>query len=325
MRLLRRIFGPGSGSADGAGSGAAIMAGNYVQGPAAGGSTDNALVRWDGTTGRLVQNSANGPYATDAGLLGLATTAPTHSVTVASSAVATAVGLYNTADQTTNYERLALRFAANRAEIAMETAGTGTVRDLRLMTSNGTSALNLGVSGIVTIVGGAAQIRPSSSVTMSVFGAITTHASTGGVVLGQLNNLSASSGIQTPVVVSATVAQSSTAGYKALQVNITESSTGSGQKDLLSLEIGGSQRARVGNDGNLFSSMGTAIPAGGAAGTGLFVSSTSGFGVYYGSGAPSVSAAKGSLYLRSDGSGVNDRMYVNTDGGTTWTAVVTVA
>jgi hypothetical protein len=31
-----------------------------------------------------------------------------------------------------------------------------------------------------------------------------------------------------------------------------------------------------------------------------------------------------SLYMRSDGSGVNDRMYVNTDSGTTWTAVVTV-
>jgi hypothetical protein len=48
-------------------------------------------------------------------------------------------------------------------------------------------------------------------------------------------------------------------------------------------------------------------------------------GVYFGSGAPTVSAAKGSLYLRSDGSGVNDRMYVNTDAGTTWTAVTTVA
>jgi hypothetical protein len=30
----------------------------WVDGPAAGGSTDNAIARWDGTTGRLIQNSA---------------------------------------------------------------------------------------------------------------------------------------------------------------------------------------------------------------------------------------------------------------------------
>lgn len=69
----------------------------------------------------------------------------------------------------------------------------------------------------------------------------------------------------------------------------------------------------------------TAIPAGGAAGSGYKFSSTSNFGVFFGSGAPTLSAAKGSLYLRSDGTGVNDRMYVNTNGSTTWTAVVTVA
>ena len=69
----------------------------------------------------------------------------------------------------------------------------------------------------------------------------------------------------------------------------------------------------------------TAIPAGGTAGSGYKFSSASNFGVFFGSGAPTLSAAKGSLYLRSDGSGVNDRMYVNTNGSTTWTAVVTVA
>jgi hypothetical protein len=64
-----------------------------------------------------------------------------------------------------------------------------------------------------------------------------------------------------------------------------------------------------------------------AAGGTLFfgTGSTSGLGVYAGSGAPTISAAKGSLYLRTDGSGTSDRMYVNTDAGTTWTAVTTVA
>lgn len=44
-----------------------------------------------------------------------------------------------------------------------------------------------------------------------------------------------------------------------------------------------------------------------------------------GSGAPTLSAAQGSLYLRTDGSGVADRAYINTDGGTTWTAISTAA
>jgi hypothetical protein len=94
----------------------------------------------------------------------------------------------------------------------------------------------------------------------------------------------------------------------------------------------GTERLRVSNStgdltisGSLQALAVTAIPAGGTAGAGLKVSSTSNFGVFFGSGAPTLSAAKGSLYLRSDGSGINDRMYVNTNGTTTWTAVVTVA
>jgi hypothetical protein len=66
-----------------------------------------------------------------------------------------------------------------------------------------------------------------------------------------------------------------------------------------------------------------AIPAGGTAGNGLMVSSTGNFGVFFGSGAPSLSAAQGSLYLRSDGSSTSTRLYVNTDGSTGWTNVVT--
>ena len=70
---------------------------------------------------------------------------------------------------------------------------------------------------------------------------------------------------------------------------------------------------------------GTAIPAGGTTGAGYKLSSTANLGVFFGSGVPTLSAAKGSLYLRTDGSTTNDRMYVNTNGSTVWTAVTTVA
>jgi len=67
----------------------------------------------------------------------------------------------------------------------------------------------------------------------------------------------------------------------------------------------------------------TATPAAGSAAARLLLGTTAGFGIYYGSNAPTVSAAQGSLYLRSDGSTAVTRAYINTDGGTTWTALTT--
>lgn len=44
-----------------------------------------------------------------------------------------------------------------------------------------------------------------------------------------------------------------------------------------------------------------------------------------GTGAPSHTAAQGSLYVRKDGSSVSTRLYINTDGAATWTSVTTAA
>lgn len=70
---------------------------------------------------------------------------------------------------------------------------------------------------------------------------------------------------------------------------------------------------------------GGGLVAGGTTGTGLKFANFANFGVFFGSGVPTLTAAKGSLYLRSDGTTTNDRMYVNTNGSTTWTAVNTAA
>lgn len=66
-----------------------------------------------------------------------------------------------------------------------------------------------------------------------------------------------------------------------------------------------------------------AVPAGGSASVGIEFSSTASLGVFFGSGAPTLSAAQGSLYMRTDGSSTSTRMYVNTNGTTGWTAVTT--
>lgn len=75
--------------------------------------------------------------------------------------------------------------------------------------------------------------------------------------------------------------------------------------------------------GNITADSGTAPVAGGAAA--FLATSTASFGIFVGSGAPTVSAAQGSLYLRTDGSSTSTRAYINTDGATTWTAITTAA
>jgi hypothetical protein len=70
---------------------------------------------------------------------------------------------------------------------------------------------------------------------------------------------------------------------------------------------------------------GTAAPAGGSTAARLLFGTTAGFGIYYGSGAPTVSAAQGSIYIRSDGSSTSTRLYVNTSGSTTWTNFASAA
>ena len=75
--------------------------------------------------------------------------------------------------------------------------------------------------------------------------------------------------------------------------------------------------------GNALFLAGTAVPVGGTAGAGIMMSSTTNLGVFFGSGAPTIAAAQGSLYLRTDGASTSTRLYVNTTGSTTWTNVTT--
>lgn len=50
-----------------------------------------------------------------------------------------------------------------------------------------------------------------------------------------------------------------------------------------------------------------------------------GVGQTSGTGAPTFAASKGTTYVRLDGSSSSTRMYINTDGSTTWTNFTTAA
>ena len=87
--------------------------------------------------------------------------------------------------------------------------------------------------------------------------------------------------------------------------------------------VGDVSGASISATGNITADSATAPAAGGM--LAFQASSTAGLGIYVGSGAPTISAAQGSLYLRTDGSSTSTRAYINTDGATTWTAITTAA
>ena len=89
--------------------------------------------------------------------------------------------------------------------------------------------------------------------------------------------------------------------------------------------LGGESIAETRTAGWVTANHNDAVPSGGNTSIGLKATNVANFGVFFGEGAPALSAAKGSLYLRSDGSSTDDRAYINADGATTWTALTTVA
>ena len=62
----------------------------------------------------------------------------------------------------------------------------------------------------------------------------------------------------------------------------------------------------------------TGIVSGGTTGAGFVFFSVANFGIFGGTGTPSLTAATSSLYLRNDAASATTRVYVNTNGGSTW-------
>lgn len=162
--------------------------------------------------------------------IGILTAAPTHSLTLGSTG--NGMIIYGTADQTTNYERIFLRWNGTTGQVGTEAGGSGTVRTMQI--ASGSSSIGItnaqSSSGYFTFSRG---LTTAGSV-QTVFSGSNTQSSGTGVLLSL-----------TP-----TINQSSTAGYTALLVNPTETTTGSGTKNLLQLQVGGTNRFRVDNTGN---------------------------------------------------------------------------
>src|SRR5258706_4554853 len=127
--------------------------------------------------------------------------------------------------------------------------------------------------------------------------------------------------------------QVGTIGSIAGQINIAGQTSGSAQLSCsatggtLLLGNGNVSITTSGNtvsNGNMKVGGTTAAISGGDASNAYFYG-TGTLGVYFGVGAPTITAAQGSLYIRTDGTTNVTRAYINTTGSTTWTAINTVA
>ena len=127
--------------------------------------------------------------------------------------------LYNTADQTTNYERLRIYWSGSIAGIIMQHGGSASPR-----------AVLVGVSGS----GNTYQFANAQSSAIA-------HA------VAALPN--AASGTQTVFSIAPAINQSGTAGYTAFEINPTETATGSGTKLLQRWAVGGTAQSYVTHTG----------------------------------------------------------------------------
>lgn len=148
--------------------------------------------------------------------------------------------LYNTSDQTTNYEDAVVRWRSNILEVGTLFGGTASYRNARFGVSITAGA------GTVDRYLEISRLAPFASFVWGNLGlngqAVNVGASAG-------STLTASSGGQVGLGIDPGINQSGTASYTMLLINPTETTTGSGTKLLADFQVGGASFASVTNTG----------------------------------------------------------------------------
>ena len=170
-----------------------------------------------------------------------------------------AIDCYNTADHSTNYERVRTYFTSNVGTIDVQQGGTGTYRNLQLV------ARASGASSSITL----------SRTGPTWFGFAGGTGNAGGPLQQFTSGSSSSSSVVTTLLVGGTHNQSGTAGYIQLDVNPTVLATGSGTRLLQRWAIGGVQKAAMDDGGNLSA---TSFTGSGSGITGISSSQITGLG-----------------------------------------------
>jgi len=210
----------------------------WASGKGTGNSTTNGDHYWQtpdaGASGATLQSLSTKITLTRAGLLGVGgSTTPTHTLSLQSTS--TGIAFYNTADQTTNFERLLINWSSNVLQIFQAPAGAGINRELRVGSSTTYYSSNT------------AAASGSYKASLVHSGATTSN----GLQILHNGGFTKTSGDQYGVAILNTVNQASgTCSFTDLLVNRTQTAVGSGLQSLLDLQVGGSSKFRIDNNGN---------------------------------------------------------------------------
>lgn len=215
------------------------------------GSTDNVLMRADGTGGVTAQGS--GITVDDSDRIGIGTAVPTASITLASTA--TGLRAYNTSDQITNTEYLEYGFASNIGVLRTVKAGSATQRALLLDTNTNNISISGATGGLFTFTGALsnqAYLAVGSATTGWLLRGNITTGTVPAIALANNSSFTASTGTQSMLSIAPTVNQTSTAGWDAIDVNPTLTACGSGGCNLARLRHDGTDYFRVDRNGKVY-------------------------------------------------------------------------
>lgn len=141
---------------------------------------------------------------------------------------------YNTADETTNTERIGMDWSSNIARIYTIPTGSGTARVLQI------SAFNSSAGGGSIQLSSTAQFVNLTHSTTTLSGNLTGYTGTSTNSSGTSNNF---------VIIPTVSGQSGTAGYNALYINPAAGGGGSGTKNLIYAALNSVERLSLGENG----------------------------------------------------------------------------
>lgn len=147
------------------------------------------------------------------------------------------------------------------------------------------------------------------------------------------NKILTSPTINAPTITNASITADALTGFSVANtgtiygISVTAAAISSALSLTSTLTVTGATilSSTLGTVGQLSTQTGTAPPAAGANTAGIKLSSTANLGVFFGAGAPTFTAAQGSIYINTTGSSTSTRLYVNTTGSTTWASFTSSA
>ena len=185
--------------------------------------TESATWSWTKLLQDWQVGSSSKAVVDNGGKFGFLTTAPTHTLTLASTS--TWIALYNTADQTTNFERFRMYRSSNTMLITTWSWWTGVTRAMSFITYNSWSD---GSGSWVRF-----DISRASSTAFNFTWANSPTQLSNGTQMSLSFSNTISSWISAWISIVGTIAQTWTAWYTVLDLNPTESTTWSWAKNFL--------------------------------------------------------------------------------------------